>query len=368
MVLNKGVQMRKISYLLAATILVGSVLIPQSAMAASSADHPRVAPLVASNNYAVYKQKTTGGTISGNQLTGGSVYAVDKNGKRQSLPGFTNEKRFMYLTGDFLVQATNTIHNTVSDHQTVRYLNLRTGAHGTATYPVGGAGLVAAAPDGWIMDQATDVDTGYGTLFDLVVVHPDGTTRNLGTPFNDGRSFSIAVSDYGIISTPGISDESAAPSQVRRLTWSSSSTWSTLYTTKGGPDTGITCMPSSSTYTACSLVSADFNVKSGLVSLSGQGARWIQDKHPGACKYIDYVTKGGSLFAIETSNLGVCTKGKLYRFNFAGKLVSNGSSHLYSSEAGIVAGLGKVLVSSVNQRHLDTLSNLPQNPNVLVKV
>jgi hypothetical protein len=356
---------RRASYLLTGTVLAGALLLsPTAAVAAASSTHPRITTLVASSQYIVYKQKVTSANMSSELLTGGTIYATDITGERHSLPGFSNDKHALYLTGSILVQAQTSIH-TSSDRQSVRWRDLNNGTTATVTDRPGEI-VVAAGPHGWITEASTTTDGRYGTVQRLAYVRTNGVRTNLGSPFPLGQSIRFAVSDTGVVVTPGVSDENHFASQVRYLPWAHLSHWRTIHVT--GRDIGVDCAPSSRTHIACSATSvASGATRFGLIALDGSGARWVQTKHPSACKAIRFATRGDNLYAIETSDAGVCTKGKLYRFDFDGTLV-NGSSHHYSSTS-IKVGLGsRVIVSSLDQRHIDTLTGVTRSPTILVRV
>jgi hypothetical protein len=208
----------------------------------------------------------------------------------------------------------------------------------------------------------------------LTYVHFDGTRVDLGKPFPEGQFFGLTISDTGILATPGTSDEAHFRSQVQYLPWSDTTRWRTLYTTSVSKT--IACAPSSSGYAACEMSPADTYTGAttyGLIALDGSGARWIQTTHPTACKAVNIATLGANLVAVETSSAGVCTKGKLYRFSWDGALVSGGTHH-YSSTGiqvglgGVGGGTGRILVSSLDQRHIDSLTGVTRAPHVLERV
>ena len=365
--------MRKLIALLSGVLLAGAGVLPaMAATAATSITHPRITTLLASSQWIVYRQKTTSTNIRPEFLVGGSLYATDLSGQLQSLPGFDNEKQFLSLTGSTLVQAQNQVH-TNTERQTIRWRNLNNHATGTAqTEP--GAVLEGAAPDGWIEDSSSPEDSYYGNANQLTYVHFDGTRVDLGKPFPKGQFFGLTISDTGILATPGTSDEFHFKSQVRYLPWSHAAAWRTLYTTPVSKTIG--CAPSSSRYAACEMSPADTYTGTttyGLIALDGSGARWIQTTHPKACKAVNIATLGANLVAVETSSAGVCTKGTLFRFSWEGALVSGGSHH-YSSTGiqvglgGVSGGTGLILVSSLEQRHIDTLTGVTRSPYVVARV
>jgi hypothetical protein len=193
--------MRRLPALLAAALLAGAMVLPATpAGAATSSTHPRITTLLSSSQWIVYRQKTTGTNLRPLHLVGGSIFATDISGQRQSLPGFDNSKAFLFLTGSILVQAQNRVH-TNDELQTVRWRNLNDRTTGTVQNTAGGV-LVAAAPDGWIMQASTDEDGTYGSPQQLTYVHLDGTRADLGEPFPKGQSFGLSVSDTGILATP----------------------------------------------------------------------------------------------------------------------------------------------------------------------
>jgi hypothetical protein len=302
--------------------------------------------------------------VSGELLTGGTVSATDITGQRQSLPGFSNEKQKLYLNGSVLVQARNSIH-TGSERQSVRWRDLNDRATGTVTDRPGEI-VVAAAPHGWVTEASTATEGRFGTVQRLTYVRPDGARVDLGEPFPEGQSIQFAASDTGLVLTPGVSDENHFASQVRFLSWSHPHAWRTIFVS--ARDVDVECAPSSSSHVACSATSlASGAQRYGLVALDGSGARWIQTSHPRACTRIRFATRGHDLVAVATSDAGACTKGRLFRFASDGALIE-GTSHRYSS-ASIHVGLGDtVVVSSLDQRHIDTLTGVTRAPTILVRV
>lgn len=208
-------------------------------------------------------------------------------------------------------------------------------------------------------------------------MHQDGSRTDLGIPYPDGQLPGLTTSDSGVIATPGVSDEQRFRTKVLYQPWKTVGTsWRTILTTKD-EQVSIGCAPSSGSYAACVRSPEEGEGEGpftyGLISLTGGGARWMVDSHPKACKRILFATLGSNLVAIENSDAGVCTKGKLYRFTWVGGLVGGGSHHYDSTSlltglGGASGGAAKIVVGSLGQRHIDTLTGVTRAPKVLVRV
>jgi hypothetical protein len=368
--------MRRIRAVLAATALGALLLLPQPAVAApAAAAHPRVTTVVASSQYIVYEQQTSAKELTPGNSARSTLYATDIAGQRLPLPGFTTGHHPVLVAESLVVQAANTLH-TVDDRQTVRYLDLNTGKGGTWTGEQN-EDLVGAAPDGWLMRGSTGADGRYGTVERLTYVHRDGTRSDLGVPYPGGQRIGVTVSDTGVVLTPGVSDETRFRTAVLYQPWKGIGTsWRTLFTAKE-EQVAIGCAPSSTTTVACVRSPEEGEGEGpfsyGLISLSGKGARWMVDSHPHACQRILFATLGSDLVAVENSDIGTCTKGKLYRFTWSGGLVSGGSHH-YSATS-IITGLqgfrdgrARIVLSSTDQRHIDALTGVTRSPFVVVRV
>jgi hypothetical protein len=147
------------------------------------------------------------------------------------------------------------------------------------------------------------------------------------------------------------------------MSWTTPGTWRTLYNAHGERYVG--CSAPSRTHVVCSSMGLDAEVPQlGLFRLKDGAVTWLRKTHPKVCTHLDWATSGKDLVAIQTSDAGVCTRGKLLRFSASGALV--GSTRRYSALGGVTVGLGRILVSRDDQRVLYSLTGVTRTPTVLV--
>jgi hypothetical protein len=347
---------------LTTVVAVTAGLLASAAPAQAAPPPARAVVLTASAQYAVYAVKASAKHLNPGNPNRGALYAVDAKGHRQALPAFKNAGRQVQLVGSSLVQARQ-VYVPDGSYQVVRYLDLRTGRAGEARLSDGDAALTAA-PGGFVRAHRTGETTALGEPQTLSLQTYDGTQTALGDPFPDGIGYSLVAGDGGLLAATATSDETPnADARIRYMSWSTPGTWRTLYDAHGERYVG--CSAPSRTSVVCSSMGLDAEVPQlGLFRLRDGAVTWLRKAHPKVCTHLDWATSGANLVAIETSDAGACTRGRLIRFSASGALV--GSARRYSAIGGVTVGLGRILVSRDDQRVLYSLTGVTRTPQVLV--
>ena len=323
----------------------------------------RAVVLVASEQYAVYAVKASTKPLNPGNPNRGALYAVDAKGRRQALRTFKNSGRRVELMGSSLMQTRRVDPPGGISYQVVHFQDLRTGRSGEVPMTDGDSAMTAA-PGGFVRAHRTGETTQLGERQTLSLQTYAGEQTPLGEPFPDGNGFSLVAGSGGLLASSATSDETPnADARIRYMDWRKPGVWRTLYDAHAERYVG--CSTPSRTYVVCSSMGLDSEVPQiGLFRLRDFTVTWLNAKHPKVCKRLDWATAGSNLVAIETSDAGVCTKGKLIRMSPAGTLV--GSTRRYSALGGVTAGLGKILVSRTDQRVLFSLTGVTRTPKVLV--
>jgi hypothetical protein len=352
----------------AAALAAGSVLAAAPAQAATARNH--IVAIDGSDGYLVYKVAKSTKDIEAHDRSTAKVYVRDVHGKVTALPHFTDGVGVIQQTGHSLVEKTFT-NVTVDGNditvERVRQRDLRTGAESQVTLAPFDS-LESVAPDGYIVrhnDGGGDGASDAG-ITTLTYHHLDGSTSTIAVPFADHTDYALGGSDKVLMAVTPSSDEQTRPSRIAWMSWSVPGVWHPLW--NAGTIAYIGCATPSSTHVACrsdGLDSAGAGI--GLFRLKDSHVTWLNRTHPKACGLVTFTTKGTNLYALETSDKGVCTKGKLYRVQDDGKLVSGSKKYLFNATGGITTAYGKAVLSGGDQRHLYTTTGVTQKPVIIAK-
>lgn len=348
---------------LATAVALTAGLLAVGAPAQAAAPPPaRAVVLTASAQYAVYTVKASAKPLNPGNPNRGKLYAVDAAGHRQALSTFKNAGRQVQLMGSSLIQ-TKQVYLPDRNYQEVHWLDLRSGRTGRIELSDNDAGLTAA-PGGFVRGHRTGETTALGEPQTLSLQTWDGAQTPLGNPYPEGLGYSLVAGDGGLLASTATSDETRnADARIRYMSWSALGVWRTLYDAHGERYVG--CSAPSRTHVVCSSMGLDAEVPQlGLFRLKDGAVTWLRKVHPKVCRDLDWATSGANLVAIERSDAGVCTRGKLIRFSASGALV--GSARRYSALGGVTVGLGRILVSRDDQRVLYSLTGVTRTPTVLV--
>lgn len=347
---------------LATALALTTGLVAACAPAEAATPPGRAVVVTASEQYAVYAVKASAKPLNPGNPNHGALYAVDAKGHRQALKTFKNAGRRVELMGSSLMQ-TREVYLPDGSYQLVHFQDLKTGRSGEARMTDGDYAMTAA-PGGFVRAHRTGETTSLGERQTLSLQTSAGERTPLGEPFPDGVGFGLVAGSGGLLASTATSDETSnADARIRYMDWKKPGVWRTLYNAHAERYVG--CSTPSRTSVVCSSMGLDSEVPQiGLFRLRDAKVTWLNAKHPKVCKRLDWATSGSSLVAIETSDAGVCTKGKLIRMSASGKLA--GSTRHYSAIGGVTAGLGKVLVSRTDQRVLYSLTGVTRAPKVLV--
>jgi hypothetical protein len=330
---------------------------------APTTTHSRAVVLTASDDFAIYRVKASARNLNAGDYYGGDLFAISSTGHKRALPTFRDGSPGLALVRDTLVQAKN--HSTVnSSYYTVHYLDLSSGREGTITLAPGDAEL-AAAPGGFVRGYRPDIATSYGEVLDLEVESYSGAAVELGTPYPDGRTYSVVAGDSGLIATTASSDEFPnLDATVRYMSWTHPGAWTTIYDAHRA--VYLNCARPSASSVACAATDITTAAATyGVITLRTGKAVWLTSAHPGICRRLDYATYGSNLVAIETSSAGACTDGQLIRFGADGSFAA--STKRYSGLGAIQAGLGEILASSRQQQEIDSLTGVTKQPLLVAR-
>jgi hypothetical protein len=355
-------EMKTLARLATAAALTAGLLAAGAPVEAATTPPARAVVLTASGQYAVYAVKASTKPLNPGNPNRGKLYAVDAQGHRQALPTFKNAGRQVLLLGSTLLQ-TREVYLPDRSYQEVHYLDLRSGRTGRVPLSDNDAAL-SAAPGGFVRGHRTGETTALGEPETLSLQTYDGTQTPLGDPYPDGLAYGLVAGDGGLLASTATSDETPnADARIRYMSWSAPGVWRTLYDAHAERYVG--CSAPSRTHVVCSSMGLDAKVPQlGLFRLRDGAVTWLRRTHPKVCTHLDWATSGADLVAIETSDAGVCTQGRLIRFSTSGTLV--GSTRRYNALGGVTVGLGRILVSRDDQRVLYSLTGVTRTPKVLV--
>ena len=217
---------------------------------------------------------------------------------------------------------------------------------GLGNLPAGEA-LLTAAPGGLVTSTVTK--SGISHLNWYRYSEPAVT---FAPPFHAGTLWLAVGGDAGIVAFTLPTETVTAKSAIRFMPWKHPGRWTTLLT--AAPRTALACTPPLSSHVTCT----EQGRGPALITLNGGSRVWLYAAHPGVCRHVEIATAGPLLAALETSNSGVCTAGKLYQLEANGRLVGGSSKRLWSVPGGIHGGLGGILVSTVDQHYVMRLKNV----------
>lgn len=355
---------------IATALAASAVLAASPAQAATPAPRNHVVTVAGSDGYLIYEVAKSSKDIQAGNRNRGTLYARDAEGTVSTLTNFTDGVGVIEQTGHSLVErtdATVVIDGVPTGVERVRQRDLATSTESVDTLGTSQS-MASVAPDGFIVrhddgegDGASDA--GHTTL---TYHHIDGSTAAIAIPFADNTNYRLQASDQGLLAMTPPSDEQTRPSRVAYMTWADPGVWHPIY--NPGKTREIYCATPSSTHVACRVDGIDIGGP-GLVvfRLKDGHATWLTKTHPKACTYATWATKGTNLYAIETSDAGVCTKGKLYRLQDDGTLVGGSKKYLFNALGGIETAYGKAVLSGGDQRHLYTTTGVTQKPVIIVK-
>lgn len=356
----------------AAALAAGTVLAAAPAQAAAPKPRSHVVTVAGSDGYVVFERATSSKDVQAGNRNGGTLYARDRSGRTTALTGFVDGAGVIEQTGHSLVQRTFanvTIDGVLTGVERVRHRDLATGDEGQVTLGAGDT-LASVAPDGYVVrhdagDRNTDDASDAGTTT-LTYRHFDGSTANVAVPFAHHLDYVLQASDAVLLATTPSSDEQLQPSRIAYMTWADPGVWHPLYSP--GVKADLSCAPATSTHVACRQDGIDGpGPRLVLFRLKDGHATWLRKTHPGACAFVSWATKGTNLYAVETSDAGVCTKGKLYRLQDDGTLVGGSRKYLFNALGGITTAYGRVVLSGGDQRHLYTTTGVTQKPVIITK-
>lgn len=357
----RGVLQIAIAVALAASAVCASG--PAQASAPTARRH--VVALAGSDGYLVYEMARSTKDIRPGDRNAGALYVRDADGEVHRLRHFVDGAGVIEQTGHSLVEkrfANVTVDGVLSGVERVRHRDLVTGRESVVTLQPHDS-LASVAPDGYLVrhdEGGGDGGSDAGTTT-LTYRHADGSTAGIAVPFADGTDYALQASDRGLLAvTPG-SDEQTRPSRIAYMTWAHPGVWHGVY--DAGRPRYISCSTPSSTHVACRIDGVD-SAGPGLVLLRLRDghATWLNRTHPKACWNLRWATKGASLWALETTDAGVCTRGKLYRLQDDGKLVGGSRKYRFSALGGIRPAYGEVVLSGGDQRHLSSTSGVTRKP------
>lgn len=354
--------MARLARLVTALALTAGLVVGAGACAQAAPPPARAVVLVASAKYAVYTAKASAKPLNPGNPNRGALYAVDTRGRRQALPEFKNAGRQVELVRGSIIQ-TRMVYVAEGGHQAVYYRDLDSGRSGVEHLTDDDVALTAA-PGGFVRAHRTGETTALGPIQTLSLQSFAGKRTPLGTPFPDGTGYSLQAGDGGVLASTTTSDETSNPdARIRFMSWSTPGVWRTIFDAHGERYVG--CTPPSRTHVVCSSLGLDAEVPQiGLFRLRDGAVTWFNKEHPKACTKLDWATSGSSLVAIEKSDAGACTRGKLIRMNTDGALAA--STRRYSALGGVTVGLGRILVSRDDQRVVSSLTGVTRAPKVLV--
>ena len=346
--------------------LVASAVGAAPAQAAVPRAH--VVTLAGSDGYLVYKVERSTKAVHPHDV-GGAVYARDRRGRVQALRHFADGVGVIQQTGHSVVEKTFTnvpVDGGTIGVQRVRYRDLTTRQeHVTTLRPF--ESMAAVAPDGYLVRHDLGGGDGGSTAgtTTLTYRHADGSTADIAVPFAHGQDYALGATDTGLMAVSPGSDEQTLPSRVAYMTWAHPGVWRQLY--DAGRPRYIGCAPSSRTDVACRVDGVDSGGP-GLVLLRLRDghATWLHRTHPKACTAVTWATKGSSLWALETSDAGVCTEGKLFRLQEDGALVGGSSRYRFDAAGGIETAYGRAVVGDRDQRHLYSTTGVTRKPVLVV--
>ena len=340
---------------------------------AQAAPAPRghIVTVAGSAGYLVYETATSSKDIQAGNRNQGTLFVRDAKGTVSRLANFA-DGHVVEQTGHSLVEqtfGTATIDGVATGVERVRQRDLLTGAESLVTLGPRDS-LATVAPDGYVVrhnagDQNGDDASDAGTTT-LTYRHLDGSTAALSVPFADHLNYTLQASDKVLLATTPSSDEQTRPSRISYMTWANPGVWHPLY--NAGHTANFGCAPATTTHVACRVDTTD-GPGLGLVlfRLSDGHATWLHTTHPKACSLVSFTTKGTNLYAVETSDAGVCTKGKLYRLQDDGTLVGGSRNHLFNALGMITTAYGKAVLSGGDQRHLYGTTGVTQKPVIIAK-
>lgn len=355
---------------IATALAASAVLAASPAQAATPAPRNHVVTVAGSDGYLIYEVAKASKDIQAGNRNTGTLYARDIKGAVTELKNFVDGVGVIEQTGHSLVERTYAnvvIDGVLTGVERVRQRDLTTSTESVATLGRFES-MASVAPDGFILrhddgDGDGASDAGHTAL---TYRHFDGSTAAIAIPFADDTNYTLQASDQGLLAVTPNSDEQTRPSRVAYMTWADPGVWRPIY--NPGRTREIFCATPSSTHVACRVDGIDIGGP-GLVvfRLKDGHATWLRTTHPKACTYASWTTKGTNLYAIETSNAGVCTKGKLYRLQDDGTLVGGSRKYLFNTLGGIDTAYGKAVLSGGDQRHLYTTTGVTQKPVIIVK-
>jgi hypothetical protein len=353
-----------------AALAASTVFAAGPAQAATPAPRSHVVAVAGSNRYLVYETARSSKDIQAGNRNKGTLYARNAKGTVSRLTHFADGVGVVEQTGHVLVEKTFanvTVDGVTTGVQRVRQRDLVTGTESLVTLAPSDS-MASVAPDGYLVRH--DVGDGDGGSVagttSLTYRHVDGSTAALAVPFPGGLDYALRASDTVLLATSPSSDEQTRASRVAYMTWANPGVWHPVY--NAGRPRDISCAAPSSTHVACRVDGID-TAGPGLVllRLKDGHATWLHTTHPKACSAVSLATRGTNLWALETSDAGVCTKGKLYRLQADGKLVGGSTRYLFNALGDIHSAYGKVVLSGGDQRHLYTTTGVTKKPVIIVK-
>jgi hypothetical protein len=357
---------------IAAVLAVGSVLAAAPAQAAAPKPRSHIVTVAGSDGYVIFERASATRDIKVHDRNNGKVYARDTKGTVTELKHFADGVGVIEQTGHTIVEKTYanvTVDGVLTGVERVRQRDLATGQESQDTLQSQDS-LATVAPDGYVVrhdvgDRNSDDASDAGTTT-LTYRHTDGSTAAIAVPFANHLNYVLQASEKVLLATTPSNDEQTRPSRIAYMTWANPGVWHAIY--NAGRTANFSCAPATSTHVACRQDSTDGpGLGPVLFRLKDGHATWLLKTHPKACAYIDFATKGTNLYAVETSDAGVCTKGKLYRLQDDGRIVGGSKKYLFNALGGITTAYGKVVLSGGDQRHLYTTTGVTQKPVIIAK-
>ncbi|HTW20684.1 MAG TPA: hypothetical protein VME70_10790 [Mycobacteriales bacterium] len=302
--------------------------------------HTRYVPLEGSAKVLLYEKLTSAKLQTRYTRYSSSVLrALTASGKREQLGELGTDASISLAGSTVVVVNPPPLDNgdPTATGDLLRWWNLSTGAHG---HLVTREDFAGATPGGWMYERS---DGGVGHL---VAVSFDGTRTELGEPFPNGVPFGVLPGPDGYLAIAEDPDDFGDGAAI--------------YTPYAHPDRPVTLIPKtspgeecnglSSTYAACNLDSD----KMTLLPLSG--AKPVTTR---TCEDIPYVYKSNAVWLPRDG----CDEGRLGELSKTGHVTF--STRTYERYDMTVA-LGKIIVTTKDERELLTLTSATATPKVLL--
>ena len=306
-----------------------------------------------SGSHLLYAAKRTSKAFDGSS---GTRYVLDREQHRITVPtGYD-----AYLVGDEPLFRKEVVvpQDGITD---VLWIRPEKGTSGRWSVPEASS-IVAAAPNGWIIETQIEGGTDGRQAYELRRVTTDGRMTDLGVPRPDGETFTAQATPTGLlIADPSDGGDTASAGTLQFMPWSKPGSYTRIYPSTGtAPRIGtpIDCGDSSSTQVHC-IVGMDEDATARLIPLAGSRSKVVDEK----CALYPAVRTAAIAWTDRTSTNG-CKAGRVEQRTRAGRLTA--STRRYYRLQDPVTAFGKLVVATSTQRHLVTISRPSSTPKQIV--